>query len=316
MASPNMNPPLTGSLRIFGFAGVSVYVHWSWLVVGLLELQYRTNQYDHYAWNVAEYLALFGIVLLHEFGHALACRQVGGQADAVVLWPLGGFTLAVPPPRPAPSLWTFAAGPLVNLLLVPVTIGLYIATRGDGVHEFDRGLGQFLITVALLNFALLILNLLPIYPLDGGQILHALLWFIIGRSLSLRIVSIIGLIGAAGFICFALYRWDFWIGLIAVFAAFRCWSGLQQAKLFAHLETAPRHRDAACPSCNTHPLLGAYWQCDRCGARFDTFLTHAECGSCGKHFPTTKCPECAKAHPIWAWYDLDGPPPDWDERGH
>lgn len=72
-------------------------------------------------WNIAEYLALFGIVLLHEFGHALACRQVGGKAERVVLWPLGGIALVQPPPRPGALLWSIAAGPLVNLVLVPLT---------------------------------------------------------------------------------------------------------------------------------------------------------------------------------------------------
>jgi Zn-dependent protease len=58
--------------------------------------------------------------LFHEFGHALACRQVGGQADLIVLWPLGGVAYVSPPPRPGALLWRIAAGPLVNVLLVPV----------------------------------------------------------------------------------------------------------------------------------------------------------------------------------------------------
>src|SRR5437870_1426815 len=101
MPSPQLQSSLAGSLRIFAFAGVSVYVHWSWLLIALVELQFRRDEYDSYFWNVAEYLALFGIVTLHEFGHALACRHVGGEADAIMLWPLGGYTLAIPPPRPA-----------------------------------------------------------------------------------------------------------------------------------------------------------------------------------------------------------------------
>jgi Zn-dependent protease len=295
---------------------VSVYVHWSWLVIGLLIVQYRTREYDNYAWNVAEFLSLFGIVLLHEFGHALACRQVGGEADTIVLWPLGGYTLCVPPARPGPSLWTFAAGPLVNLVLAPVTIGIYFAAHANGLHQGDRELGHFLHALARINFLLLFFNMLPIYPLDGGQILQAILWFAIGRSASLTVVSIIGLIGAAGFVVLAVVLRDFWIGIIAVFAAIRCWSGIRQARLLAALETAPRHRGAHCPSCGVQPLIGPYWQCDRCGARFDAFLTHAECGACGKQFATTSCPECRKSHPIWAWYDQEGPPADWGERDH
>ena len=71
-------------------------------------------------WPVLEYLALFVIVLVHEFGHALACRQVGGQANQIVLWPLGGVAYVAPPPRPGATLWSIAAGPLVNVVLAPV----------------------------------------------------------------------------------------------------------------------------------------------------------------------------------------------------
>src|SRR5690606_32402912 len=76
-----------GSFRLFRFAGIQVYLHWSWLLVAAIELSSRRGVYVSVGWNVAEYLSLFGIVLLHEFGHALACRQVGGHAHHIVLWP-------------------------------------------------------------------------------------------------------------------------------------------------------------------------------------------------------------------------------------
>ena len=95
-----MLPTQRGSFRLFGFAGVQVYLHWSWLVVALIEINMRSRQYGSYVWNVLEYLALFGIVLMHEFGHALACRQVGGKAEQIILWPLGGVAYVAPPPRP------------------------------------------------------------------------------------------------------------------------------------------------------------------------------------------------------------------------
>ena len=91
---------LSGSFRLFKVFGISVYMHWSWLLVAFFEIQYRVNLYSSQAWNVAEYVALFGIVLLHEFGHALACRSVGGQANQIVLWPLGGIAFVNPPARP------------------------------------------------------------------------------------------------------------------------------------------------------------------------------------------------------------------------
>ena len=67
-----------------------------------------------------EYLALFLIVLMHEFGHALACRQVGGTANRIVLWPLGGVAYVNPPQRPGATLWSIVAGPLVNVVFLPI----------------------------------------------------------------------------------------------------------------------------------------------------------------------------------------------------
>ena len=86
---PNRN----SSIHLFRFAGVNVYLHWSWFVVAIIQVNYRMQLPDHYSsvsWCIYEYLALFLIVLLHEFGHSLACRSVGGRADQIVLWPLGG----------------------------------------------------------------------------------------------------------------------------------------------------------------------------------------------------------------------------------
>ncbi len=305
MPQPNPSPTLAGSWRIFGVAGISVYVHWSWLLIGYLELQFRTSYYQFWAWNVAEYLTLFLIVLMHEFGHALACRQVGGQANEIVLWPLGGIAYVSPPPRPGALLWSIAAGPLVNLVLVPVTIGIFLLARSQGLHEADADADHFLWTILVMNAVLLTFNMLPIYPLDGGQILQALLWFIIGRAKSLMVASVVGMIGAVGGIALAVYAQSLWLGVIGAFAVFRCWTGFQQARLLAQLQNAPRHRDARCPSCHAQPLKGPFWQCDECHARFDTFTRRAECPACGKQFSLTACPECLGAHPFWAWFDGD-----------
>src|SRR6266436_10082329 len=163
-----------GSIRLFQFSGIDVFLHWSWFLVAVYEIQMRKGRYSSITWNVLEYLALFGIVLLHEFGHVLACRQVGGRADRIVLWPLGGVALVQPPPRPGAFLWSLAAGPLVNMALVPATLGLLAVSHFAGWGQAAPDLGRYVVALALINFGLLVFNLLPIYPLDGGQILQAL----------------------------------------------------------------------------------------------------------------------------------------------
>ena len=88
------------------------------------------GRYNSLVWNALEYLALFVIVLLHEFGHALACRQVGGTADRIMLWPLGGVAFVNPPQRPGATLWSLAAGPLVNVALLPI-LGCRVSDEPD-----------------------------------------------------------------------------------------------------------------------------------------------------------------------------------------
>jgi hypothetical protein len=89
-----------GSIHLFRFAGIDLFLHWSWFLVAAFEISNRAGSYSSIAWNVLEYLALFLIVMLHEYGHALACRQVGGTANQIMLWPLGGVAYVDPPPRP------------------------------------------------------------------------------------------------------------------------------------------------------------------------------------------------------------------------
>src|SRR5437667_10207047 len=168
-----------GSIHLFRIAGVDVFLHWSWFLVAAFEISGRTRTYSSLSWNILEYLALFSIVMLHEYGHALACRQVGGTANRIVLWPLGGVAYVDPPPRPGATLWSIAAGPLVNVALLPILTTLGLLSRSMGWALAMPNAHALLRAVWFINLSLLIFNLLPIYPLDGGQILRSLLRFLL-----------------------------------------------------------------------------------------------------------------------------------------
>jgi Zn-dependent protease len=169
-----------GSIHLFRFAQVDVFLHWSWFLVAVFEINARAGRYSSVAWNVLEYLALFLIVLLHEYGHALARRQVGGTANQIVLWPLGGVAYVDPPPRPGATLWSITAGPLVNVALLPILMFLLMLSRAWGWALAMPNAHALLRAVLFIDVTLLLFNLLPIYPLDGGQILRSLLWFVNG----------------------------------------------------------------------------------------------------------------------------------------
>src|SRR5580692_935202 len=148
-------PSHQGSIRLFRFAGIDLYLHFSWFLVAAYEIQSRKGSYSSVSWNVLEYLALFLIVMLHEFGHALACRQVGGRANQIVLWPLGGVAYVDPPPRPGATLWSIAAGPLVNVALIPLFVGIGLLSRSLGWYESIPSLHALLRSIAYINIGLL-----------------------------------------------------------------------------------------------------------------------------------------------------------------
>jgi len=291
-----------GSIRLFQFAGINVFLHWSWFLVAAYEISSRTTRrYSSLTWNAIEYLALFLIVLLHEFGHSLACRQVGGQADQIVLWPLGGVAYVNPPPRPGATLWSIAAGPLVNVALAPVLFGLHLWSSSLGWAHTMPDLYKLVTAVLVIDIVLLVFNILPIYPLDGGQILRSLLWFLIGRARSLIVATVLGLLGVAGFIGLALWRQSLWYGAIAVFMLLNCWGGLKHALALLRLEKLPRREGFSCPACKSKPPIGAFWKCGLCGQPFDTFQSQAACPQCATKFPVTKCLDCGAVHPMSEW---------------
>ena len=221
---------MQGTIRLFKFSGIQVYLHFSWFIVAAYQLSQRLNNYSSRIFAVYEYLALFAIVLLHEFGHALACRQTGGSANQIVLWPLGGIAFVDPPRRPGAVLWSIAAGPLVNVALVPVLELLWIFANHAGWADDAPDTLRLIGMIRFINLALLIFNMLPVYPLDGGQILRALLWFPLGEIRSLQIASAIGLVGGACLAALALKWWSLWIGIMAFFLLSRAIAGWQYAK--------------------------------------------------------------------------------------
>ncbi len=296
-------PTNKGSFKIFTLAGISVFVHWSWFLVAIYSIQYRNQAYSSTLGNAAEYLALFLIVLTHEFGHQLACRSVGGTTHDIVLWPLGGVAYVSPPQRPGAQLWSIAAGPLVNVILIPILSLLLFLAGGhltlDGSEPNQYA--AFLNNIWILNLVLLVFNLLPIYPLDGGQILRSLLWFVFGRADSLLVASIFGFAGVAGLIGLAIWAQSIWMGIMAAFILMNCWGGLRQAQALAKIAKIPRRAGFACPACKSAPPLGAVWRCSRCGGAFDTFETQAACPHCSTQFNQTHCLDCGTSHPLSEW---------------
>jgi Zn-dependent protease len=289
------------SIRLFRIAGINVYLHWFWFLFAIYEISGRKRDYSSITWNILEYLSLFLIVLVHEFGHALACRQVGGNANKIVLWPLGGVAYVDPPPRPGATLWSIVAGPLVNVVLLPVLYFGFYAAGAAGWQQAMPDVYHLLRAVLWINAGLLVFNMLPVYPLDGGQILRSLLWFVLGRGRSLMAATVIGFLGAAGMVGLAIWMGSTWFFVLAAFVVMNCWGGLQQARVLLKMAKLPRREGFICPCCETAPPIGNYWKCAKCANAFDTFASGAVCPHCSAQFETTGCLDCRRAYPIAQW---------------
>jgi Zn-dependent protease len=197
---------------------------------------------------------LFVLVLLHEFGHITACRMVGGQADEILMWPLGGLAMCRPPHNWKANLWTTAGGPLVNVALAPVLALGVLAAGGRGEHllfnyfEPGRTFSAFLDSTAMVgsstfmtyakatvwhlyysNLALLAFNvLLPMFPMDGGRLWQEVLWSRMGYRRSMKIMTNVGLGCAVVVGLTALSTGAMTLMGLALFAGLICWNERQK----------------------------------------------------------------------------------------
>jgi Zn-dependent protease len=178
-------------LRVFG---IRIGVNASWFLVLFLFIYWLAEPFGDqlnddtlgFVAAVAATLLFFGTLLLHELGHALAARREGISVTGIDLFLFGGvMKMSRDTSSPGAEFRVAAAGPAVTLLVVLVGIGLSVALEGWGdfvdtasldtvsAPTFATLLVSFLVTM---NFVLLIFNLLPAFPLDGGRIARAVAW--------------------------------------------------------------------------------------------------------------------------------------------
>jgi len=199
------------------------------------------------------YAMLFGLVLLHEFGHCFGARRTGGEASEILLWPLGGLATVQPPHHPKAQLLTTLAGPAVNLLVCLLVATILIAWTGrfgvvpwNPLHPFVPVSAVFfptlvqswLIRLFGLSYVLLLINLLPIFPFDGGRVVQAILWPKRGYRASMEIATGLGMLGAIVVGLSALFLDDPWLLLmIAVFGYITCWQNRRVLREQGDFET-------------------------------------------------------------------------------
>jgi Zn-dependent protease len=223
--------------------GIRIRVHITFIVLLLI---FMISSGDP-LWTLRWSLLLFGSVLLHEFGHCLACRKVGGEADEILMWPLGGLAMCRPPHHPWPEFVTVIWGPLVNVILAGAAYLALLLMLGTDIpvtlNPFTRyvAIPPDLVTGVLadlfvVNYILLLFNLLLIfYPFDGGRLVQIALWTRVGYGKSMLFATRAGMVGAVivgiiGLIAMADNRHGFLLVLIAIFGGLTCYQQARQLR--------------------------------------------------------------------------------------
>lgn len=192
-------------------------------------------------WTLRMAAILFMSVLLHEFGHCFGCRSVGGRADDILMWPLGGLAFCAPPKRPWPEFVTVACGPLVNVVLAALAYAALLAFAATEMpvtlHPFQpytstrylfTGVTALLADVFVVNYMLLLFNLtLAFYPYDGGRLVQIVLWVKMGYVRSMRVATTIGIFAAGVVIVLGFITQQTMLVAIAIFGLITCFQQAQ-----------------------------------------------------------------------------------------
>ncbi|MCE7860826.1 MAG: site-2 protease family protein [Chloroflexi bacterium] len=166
--------------KLGNFAGIDVYVHITFLLlIGWVGLSHWTENQNWLSVlsGVGFILALFVCVILHEYGHALTARKYGIKTRDITIYPIGGVArLERMPEKPIEELWVALMGPAVNVAIAAILLAVLYLTGGlVPLTELGVGSGSFLERVMTVNVSLVLFNLIPAFPMDGGRVLRALL---------------------------------------------------------------------------------------------------------------------------------------------
>lgn len=196
--------------------GIPVHIHWTfWLLLAFYVLPVLATSGTVAAISATFFMAgVFGSVLAHEFGHALAARKYGIRTVDITLLPIGGMArLEKLPKQPLHELWIALAGPAVNLAIIAVLLPLVLlgVNFGAGAPALES-MGTNLVTQLMFaNGVLFAFNLLPAFPMDGGRVLRSLLAL---RTTHLRATQIAARVGRWMALAFAV--WAFTLGPISL----------------------------------------------------------------------------------------------------
>ncbi|MCS7012546.1 MAG: site-2 protease family protein [Chloroherpetonaceae bacterium] len=241
--------------------GIKVGVHLSWVLIAiLLTVSLATrfsvinpNWGSEVIWLTAIITGLlfFSAIVAHELAHALVARMRGLPVNSITLFALGGVAMIEKEAAdPATEFWMGIAGPIMSVFIGTVCLSIAMLlgwSLGESPFEPSTPLMAALVWLGWINIGLAAFNMLPGFPLDGGRVLRAVIWYVTNDAVrATRIAARLGQIIATLFIVFGIFQFFFGIGWGAIWLAFIGWFLLNAASSsYAHLELSQtlRHLD-------------------------------------------------------------------------
>jgi Zn-dependent protease len=232
---------MRSSIKIASISGIEVRIHITFLLflAWIWFSYYQIAGISGATQGVLFILALFACVLLHEFGHAFAARGFGIQTPDITLLPIGGVArLSRIPDTPWQELVVAIAGPLVNVVIAAALI--FVVHQSASLEELgaiENPRIELLAKLASVNVMLVLFNLIPAFPMDGGRVLRSLLAMAMPYTRATWIAARIGQVLA---ICLAVYAY-FGPGNnpLLIFIAFFIFIGAQQEAAMARARQTP-----------------------------------------------------------------------------
>ncbi len=224
------------SFKLGRFLGIDVFVHFTFLillvVIGIAHWLPERSLVTALS-GMLFFALLFVCVLLHEYGHALMARRFGVVTRYITLLPIGGVArLERIPEKPMQELWVALAGPAVNVVIaLLLTAWLTLQNAWEPLSTLGIADGSLVERLLAVNMGLVIFNMLPAFPMDGGRVLRAVLAMRMDHA---RATNIAATVGKTMAVIFAIY------GLFAnpmlILIAYFVWSGASQEASMAQVK--------------------------------------------------------------------------------
>jgi Zn-dependent protease len=210
---------LNSGIPLGRYFGIPVRLHFTFLIFAY----YRATTLGDLRWGLAYVAGLYTCILLHEFGHALAARWCDGDVDHILLWPLGGLAVCQCAWHPTAHLITAVAGPLVTLLLWLFFWGVtaLMQTGPDQLGAVGLHTYFFLESMKELNFWLLLFNMIPAFPMDGGRVLRDTLWHWLSAETATAVAVWVSRAIAVAGMGYAVFTGQYMLIAVAAFILFQ-----------------------------------------------------------------------------------------------